>query len=186
MFKTTAVILALCVAGMGIQEGAKKAGGKKAQQKRAQKRIGVKPEDVKATCPMTGAPAKMSKSTSFGAGKVYFCCDNCLKKFVGMKAKFNHQMFMTQQVKQTSCPMSGKPVKEGTEVAIAGAKVGFCCNNCKGAAEKMASDKEAAVVALFSGKKFTTGFKSVRQINREKRMKDGKGAGQRNKKKADK
>lgn len=165
MFKTSALIVALCVSGLAVQQDG-------AKQKKRKK---VDAESFNAVCPISGAPAKNSKKTHFGGGQVFFCCDKCLAKFNGMKAKMNHQLVMTKQVKQVSCPMSGKPVKEGMEVAYGGVKVGFCCGNCKGEAEKtVTEDKDAAILAMFTGKMFSTGFKTQRQIQQQKRREAAK------------
>lgn len=150
MLKVSALVAALCFAGVAVQDGQ----DAKKKDKPAKK--------VEATCPMSGAPAKAEKFATFGGGKVYFCCDNCLGKFNTMKAKLNHQMVQTNQVKQVACPMSGRPVKDGQSVKVAGVNVGFCCGNCKGAAEKMETD--AQILAFFNGKKFRTGFKNQRQL----------------------
>lgn len=169
MFKTTAMIVALCVTGVAVQQDG------------AKKKKKVDAESFKAVCPISGAPAKNNKMTNFGGGQVFFCCDNCLKKFNTMKAKMNHQLFATAQVKQVACPISGGKIKDGTEVEFGTAKVKFCCNNCQGKAKKMvAEDKDAAIVSMFAGKMYTKGFKSQRQINQQKKRDAAK-----NKKKAD-
>lgn len=172
MFKTLTLIVAVCLGTVAMQQdGAKKQAKKNSPD----------PAKFGATCPMTGGPAKKAMSTSFGGGKVYFCCGNCLAKFNTMKAKMNMQLFQTEQVKQVACPMSGQPVKEGNEVAFAKAKVGFCCGNCKGKAEEMVKkDADKAVLAMFSGKMYQKGFKTQRQLQQMKKRNAAKG-----KKKAD-
>jgi hypothetical protein len=52
----------------------------------------------------------------------------------------------TGQAKQAKCPLSGGDLKDGTEVTIHGAKVKFCCNNCKGKAEKATGDEQVNLV----------------------------------------
>jgi hypothetical protein len=92
-----------------------------------------------------------------------------------MKAKMNHQLVQTGQLKQVACPISGHDLVEGNEVEVAGVKVGFCCENCKGAAEKLvAKDKDAAVLAYFNGKHQFKSFKTQRQINQQIRRDAGK------------
>ncbi len=94
----------------------------------------------------------------YKGGKVFFCCDNCPKAFAKkleakdkvVAAKANHQLVATGQAKQAKCPFSGGPLK--TELTVNGAKVQFCCNNCKGKAEKMEGEEQ--MVALFGDEAF--------------------------------
>lgn len=107
-------------------------------------------------CPLSGAPAKADKAVAYLDGNVYFCCEKCAGKFEGDKDKFaakaNHQLVATKQYEQKACPMSGKPLADGTSIDVAGTKVAFCCMNCKGAAEKKSGDEQ--IEALFSKKSF--------------------------------
>jgi hypothetical protein len=119
--------------------------------------------DVKCVMRPTAA-AKMDKSVDYKEGKVYFCCDNCPKGFAAkieakdkvVAAKGNKQLVQTGQAKQAKCPFTGGPMKE--KLTVAGAEIQFCCNNCKGKAEKMEGDEQ--VVALFGDEAFKkAGFK---------------------------
>jgi YHS domain-containing protein len=88
--------------------------------------------------------AKEDKTSDWKDGKVYFCCGNCLKKFDANKkdfaAKANHQLIASKQVEQKACPFSGGAVNKDTAIEFKGASIAFCCNNCKGKAEKMSDD----------------------------------------------
>ena len=88
------------------------------------------------------------KASDWKEGKVYFCCGNCLKKFEGDKKSFaskaNHQLIASKQVEQKACPFSGGPLKKESTIEFKGATVGFCCDNCKGKAEKMSDDDKLA------------------------------------------
>lgn len=99
-------------------------------------------------CLVSGAAAKEDKSSDWKDGKVYFCCGSCLKKFdgdnKGFAAKANHQLIASKQVEQKACPFSGGDVKAGTAIEFKGASIAFCCNNCKGKAEKMSDDDKVA------------------------------------------
>lgn len=117
----------------------------------------IKLEGVK--CVMNPkANAKMEKSLEYKGGKVFFCCDNCPKGFTSkikagdevVAAKGNKQLIQTGQAKQQKCPFTGGPMKE--KLTVAGAEIQFCCNNCKGKAEKMEGDKQ--LVALFGDKAY--------------------------------
>jgi YHS domain-containing protein len=99
---------------------------------------------------------KADKMVAYKDANVYFCCPGCVKKFSGDPEKFaakaNHQLVATKQFEQKACPFSGGDVNAETAVEIKGAKVAFCCNNCKGTAEQMEGDEQ--VEALFGEKAF--------------------------------
>ena len=94
--------------------------------------------------------AKADKSADYKDGKVYFCCDGCPKAFAKdikdekkFATKANTQLVATEQAKQHKCPITGKDLDKATEITVAGAKVQFCCNNCKGSVEKLKGDEQA-------------------------------------------
>ena len=104
----------------------------------------VKLDGVK--CIVGGEAASASVSADYQDGKVYFCCENCLKKFKADPAKYatkaNHQLVASGQAKQASCPLSGGKVDEGKVIEVNGAKVYFCCDQCKGKAASAAGDQQ--------------------------------------------
>ena len=106
------------------------------------------PKDAK--CPVSGKNCNPEKHADFGGGKVYFCCGNCEKAFAGDSAKFSakahQQLVSTGQLVQKGCPFSGGAVKDGTQLTIGDAEVGFCCNNCKGKVEKASADEQVTMV----------------------------------------
>jgi len=118
------------------------------------------PSDAK--CPVSGKGCNPEKHADFAGGEVYFCCGNCEKAFKSDPTKFaakaHHQMVSTGQLEQKGCPFSGGPVKDGTQVSIAGVEVGFCCNNCKGKVEGAPSD-DARVTMVFGN--IEKGFKAA-------------------------
>lgn len=101
-------------------------------------------------CPISGKDVKEEHAVDFGGGKVYLCCGGCPDAFKKDTAKFtakgNHQLLATGQAKQAKCPLSGGDLNKDTEITIAGAKVQFCCNNCKGKAEKAKGDEQVNLV----------------------------------------
>ena len=111
------------------------------------------------------AAAKAAKFVDYKGGKVFFCCDNCPKGFAKkvktdkkVAAKGNLQLIATGQAKQAKCPFTGGKAKSETAIKVSGASISFCCNNCKGKAEKMKGDEQ--VVALFGDAAFKkAGFK---------------------------
>jgi len=118
---------------------------------------GINLEDVKCVLNPKSA-AKSAKFVDFKGGKVFFCCDNCPKGFEAkikagdaiVAAKGNRQLIQTGQATQTKCPFTGGPLK--TEITVDGATIQFCCNNCKGKAEKLEGDEQ--LVALFGDDAF--------------------------------
>ena len=121
----------------------------------------VKLEGVKCIV-ATDKAAKAEKSADYKGGKVYFCCDGCPKAFAKDEKKFatkaNTQLVATEQAKQHKCPLSGEDLDKTTEITVAGAKVQFCCNKCKGEVEKLKGDEQAEKV--FGDKAFEkAGFK---------------------------
>lgn len=94
--------------------------------------------------------ANAEKSVDFKGGKIYFCCDNCPKAFAKDEKKYEDkakaQLVQTEQAKQSKCPLSGGDLNKDTEITVAGAKVQFCCNMCKGKVEKASGDEQLKMV----------------------------------------
>ncbi len=111
-------------------------------------------------CVVAPKPANASKSADYKDGKVYFCCGNCLGKFTSnskpFAAKANMQLVATKQYEQKACPFSGGDLNPETAIKVAGTKVAFCCNNCKGKAEKAKGKEQVELV--FGDKAFEKGF----------------------------
>jgi YHS domain-containing protein len=115
-----------------------------------------------AKCPVGGTKAaKAESSADYRGAKVYFCCDNCPKAFAKDTAKHankaNHQLAQTGQAKQEKCPLSGNDLNKEATTDVAGVKVAFCCNDCKGTVEKAEGDKKLELV--FADKPFDKAFK---------------------------
>lgn len=105
--------------------------------------------------------AKADNSVEYRGAKVYFCCENCPKAYAKDKAKYatkaNHQLVQTGQAKQEKCPLSGGDLNKDATADVAGVKVTFCCNNCKGKVEKAEGD--AKLELAFADAAFDKGFK---------------------------
>jgi len=112
---------------------------------------------VEPMCPVSGHACDPAASAAFEGGKVCFCCEKCVKAFEADSAKFaakaRQQLVVTGQFVQKGCPLSGGPVKAGTELTVGGASVGFCCPNCKGKVAKAGPDEQVTMV-FGSGKGF--------------------------------
>ena len=119
----------------------------------------------KIKCVVSGKPVNPEATAAYKEALIYFCCPGCPTAFQEDAKKFatkaNHQLVATRQAKQKGCPMSGKEVAEGTQVEVDGVKVGFCCDNCKAAAEK----KEGAdqIELIFNDKSFEKAFEIAKQ-----------------------
>ncbi len=111
-------------------------------------------------------PAAEGKSADWKKGKVYFCCNNCSGAFEKDKEKYaakaNAQLVSTKQYKQQACPISGAKLDDSTAIEVAGAKVAFCCNNCKGKVEAAKGDEQLDLA--FGEKAFEKGkFELVKE-----------------------
>lgn len=120
---------------------------------------------TKIKCVVSGKAVNPEATLAYRDGLVYFCCEGCPGAFKSDAKKFavkaNHQLVATHQAEQVGCPMSGKAVADGTEVDVNGVKVAFCCNNCKGAAEKKTGDEQ--VELIFNDKAFDKAFKVAKK-----------------------
>ena len=117
----------------------------------------VKLEGIKCVIAAKNA-AKADKTVDYKGGKIYFCCDNCPKKFDKEKnaVAANTQLVATKQAKQEKCPISGQPINAEHKTKVRGVEGAFCCPNCKGKVEK-AGDDQAKLV--FSNEAFDKAFK---------------------------
>ena len=116
--------------------------------------------DVK--CVVAPKAATAGKSADYKEGKVYFCCGGCAGKFASNTKKYatkaNHQLVATKQYEQEKCPFSGGKLNPETAITLAGTKVAFCCNNCKGKAEGE-KDEAKQLAMVFAEKPFAKAFK---------------------------
>lgn len=114
------------------------------------------------------AAAKSEQSAEWKEGKVFFCCGNCKGKFEKMSKedkeklapKSNIQLVASKQYEQKGCPMTGGKLNPDASIEVAGVKVAFCCNNCKGKAEKMKDEDK--VTELFGEKAFKNFAKAAK------------------------
>lgn len=112
-------------------------------------------------CVVANRDATADKSAEYKEGEVFFCCGNCAAKFAKDKEKYsvkaNHQLVATGQYEQKACPLSGGDLNPETAIKLAGTKVAFCCNNCKGKVESE-SDAQKQLALVYSDKAFEKGF----------------------------
>ncbi len=108
----------------------------------------VKLEGVK--CVVSGEPVNASAATDYKDGKVYFCCTGCEKSFKADTAKYStkasHQLVATGQARQVNCPISGEPISADKSLEVSGAKVYFCCDNCRNQVAKASGEQQMNMV----------------------------------------
>ena len=123
--------------------------------------LGAAEKKIDCKCPVSAPPAKEASAVAYKGANVYFCCNNCPKKFAADTAKFaskaNAQLLQTGQAVQVACPLSGKACNPDKTTEVAGVTVAFCCDGCKGKAEK-ADDALAMLFGNFD-KAYTTQLK---------------------------
>ena len=114
-------------------------------------------------CPVSGKAASADHVVDFNGGKVQFCCDKCPVAFQADTAKYaakaNLQLVQSGQLKQTACPITGKPIDETKTAEVGGVKVAFCCDKCKGAVEKATGDDQLNLVFKDTSKGFKAATK---------------------------
>jgi YHS domain-containing protein len=115
-------------------------------------------------CPVSGKKINPEAKVEYKEGHVYFCCEGCPAAFKEDTAKFatkaNHQLVATGQYTEKVCPITGNKLNAETAIDLGGAKVAFCCNNCKGKVEKAEGDAKLELV--FSDKAFEKGFEKAK------------------------
>ena len=147
MLKTIALIVAASFGFLFVQEG-----------------DGPDLEGVK--CVVEGERgANANFSVEHNGGSVYFCCRGCMEKFNAdqeaetptMSTKANHQMVVTEQFTQSSCPLTGKALGADHVCNVGGVEVSFCCGGC---VAKMANAEGLAEKAemVFADEPFERAF----------------------------
>jgi hypothetical protein len=124
-----------------------------------------KADAPKLVCPVSGQEATKDHAVKYKKAQLYFCCDDCPKKFAKDKAKYeakaDAQFVVTGQYKQKACPLTGKPINKDATLEVAGAKVSFCCNDCKGAVEALKGD--AQIDKVFAKAPFKKGYELAKK-----------------------
>jgi hypothetical protein len=115
---------------------------------------------VALVCPVSGEAASETVWAAYNGGKVYLRCGGCKAKFEKDSKKYavkaNHQLFLTGQVTQKACPLTGKPVKSDKKVAVAGVELACCGDGCKARLSKAGAEKQLDV--CFNDKAFHKAF----------------------------
>jgi len=104
----------------------------KAQEKAAAK----EPATALPNCPVMDEPISLAASVRTDDGPVFFCCDECIKKYQANPSKYadkvaaQRQALATRPKVQTACPVTGEPAKADVTVDHSGGKVQLCCKGC--------------------------------------------------------
>jgi YHS domain-containing protein len=89
---------------------------------------------VQVACPISGRPVNNEVKVALANAEVGFCCKNCLAKYEAADDDGKVQVVFADLEKgftrQTTCPVSGKPIKADASVEHEGKKVYFCCPGC--------------------------------------------------------
>ncbi len=109
----------------------------------------------KALCPVMHQPIDKSVWIDYRGGKLYFCCQSCVKKFKAHEAKYaagaNLQLVVTGQAQQVACPITGKTIDPQHALKVGGVTVKFCCGVCEKKVAKAGAEEQIKMV-------FGTGF----------------------------
>ena len=106
-------------------------------------------------------------AVDFQQGKLFFCCESCIKKFESKKddpkivARANEQLYATGQYRQKTCPIGGHALSDDNSVEINGSKIRVCCSSCVGALNELESD-EARLVKIFNKDNFAKSFEPAK------------------------
>ena len=103
--------------------------------------------------------------TAYADGEVYFCCESCKQTFVDATAaskndfvvKANHQLVLTGQYVQSTCPVSGSATSVGHESNVGGVEVASGCDKCQAQIDGLAGTKAKAEM-VFGAESFAKHF----------------------------
>ena len=109
--------------------------------------------------------ANANFSVEYGGGSVYFCCRGCVAKFNAdqeaetptMSTKANHQLVVTKQFTQGSCPLTGKALNADQVSNVGGVEVAFCCGGCVAKIEN-AEGLQTKAEMVFANEPFERAF----------------------------
>jgi YHS domain-containing protein len=94
-----------------------------------------------ATCPVSSKPAKADATVTMDGVCMHVCCNRCPKAAekdpaAACKALGYTYIPSVVDLRNATCPMSGKPVKADVFADHDGIRVHFCCPNCPKEFEK--------------------------------------------------
>jgi YHS domain-containing protein len=115
---------------------------------------------IQAWCVTTNHAINPAIAADYHGGKVYFCSEECRKKFLAepgrYKIRANYQLAVTGQAKQVVCPFTGKALNPRiAPLDVGGLSVGFCCRQCQ---QTVAAADYQTRIELVFGDAFDKGF----------------------------
>lgn len=112
-----------------------------------------------ARCPVTGDSVSKEASIDYRGGKLYFCSAECIDKFRAdrpqYEAKANAQLVVTEQYKQTRCPLTGDELAPRFKTRVCGVNVCFSSAECLKKVKRASADEREELVF---GEGFDKGF----------------------------
>lgn len=114
---------------------------------------------VQVTCPVSGEPVNRKTFIEHDGEKVYFCCQDCIKKFQREPDKYKVAL-ANSYTYQTKCPVMGEEINPKVfATASNGMNVYFCCKGCD---KKFLADP-AKYVPKLAAQGFTIGLSDLTQ-----------------------
>lgn len=93
-------------------------------------------------------------------GKIFFCCEGCLKAYqadpVSFSTQANMQLVSTKQYTQSGCPLTDGEVDASKTVTVGGQEVAFCCGGCL--SKVQSATEEDRVAMIFDDAAFEKSF----------------------------
>lgn len=116
---------------------------------------------LQAWCVVTNHAISPNISADYRGGKVYFCSDECRKKFLAEPSRYavraNYQMAVTGQTRQVACPFTGKALNPRiAPMEVGGLSISFCCRACQQTVS--VADYQTRIELVFSDAAFGKGF----------------------------
>ncbi|MFH1071643.1 MAG: hypothetical protein V1794_18635 [Candidatus Glassbacteria bacterium] len=103
----------------------------------ADTKAGEKKAVEQTVCPVSGKPINKDNYVDHNGKRVYFCCQNCPKKFqqdadaILKKLEAEGIMLASAPMKmQEVCPVSGEKIDKKTFTDYQSQRVYFCCPGC--------------------------------------------------------
>ena len=108
--------------------------------------------------------ASPDASIEYQDGRVYVCCEECIKQFEADPAAFatraNHQLVLTGQYRQSKCPINDTDFDPDVTANVGGTSIAFCCQSCLKKVDDAETMSDRAEL-VFGDKAFKKSFVKV-------------------------
>ncbi len=124
-----AVLGAALILGVGLGPAA-------AQHGHAGHQHGQEASSALPKCPIMDEPVNFAMSVTTDEGPVYFCCEDCIKKYKANPVKYagkaaaQRSALATRPKVQLTCPITRRPANPKVFTESDGRKVYFCSQGC--------------------------------------------------------